>query len=94
MATYFMFGSYTSEAIKSISADRTEKAGNIIKSLGGQLKSAYALMGEKDLVLIIDFPDIRGAVKTSIALNKLTGIAFSSSPAIPVEEFDKITKDI
>ena len=94
MTTYFMFGSYTTEALKGISADRTEKAGNIIKSFGGQLKSAYALMGEKDLVLITNFPDMQGAVKTSIALNKLTGIAFSTSPAIPVEEFDKITKDL
>lgn len=76
MVTFFMFGSYTSDALKGISVERTEKAGSIIKSFGGQLKSAYALMGEKDLVLITDFPDMQGAVKTSIALNKITGISF------------------
>ena len=49
MATYFLFGKYSAEAVKSISPDRTEKAG------------------------------------------KLTGIAFTTSEAIAVEEFDKMT---
>ena len=36
-------------------------------------------------------PAVAEAMKASIVLNKLTGIAFTSFPAISIEEFDKIT---
>jgi uncharacterized protein with GYD domain len=94
MATFFMFGSYSAEALKGISAERTEKANNIIQKLGGKLKSIYALLGEKDLVIIVEFPGIEEAIKASIAINRLTGISFSTSQAVSVEEFDKIIAEI
>ena len=90
MATYFMFGKYSSEAAKKISGNRTKKAVSIIKKLGGKVNSTYALLGEHDLVFIVDFPSIDVAIKASITLNKLTGISFSTSPAVTVEHFDKI----
>ena len=90
MATFFMFGKYSSEALKGMSAKRTDKVRGIIKKFGGQVKSMYALLGEQDLVLIANFPGIEGVMKASVALNKLTGIAFTTSPAVTVKEFDKI----
>ncbi|MEW5815311.1 MAG: GYD domain-containing protein [Spirochaetota bacterium] len=93
MSKFFMFGKYTSDAIKGIKSERTKKATAIIEKFGGKLESIYALMGEYDIVIIGDFPEIQAALKTSIALNKLTGISFSTSPAITVEEFDKIAAE-
>lgn len=90
MATFFMFGKYSSEALKGMSAARTDKAMGLIKKFGGEVKLMYALLGEQDLVLIADFPGIEGVMKASVALNKLTGIAFTTSPAVTVEEFDKM----
>ena len=90
MATYFMFGSYSSEAIKEISAERTDKAAALIKKYGGEFKSGYVLLGEHDLVLIVELPDIEQAIKTSVALSKLTGISFATAPAVTVEDFDKM----
>jgi hypothetical protein len=49
------------------------------------------LLGERDLVFILAFPGIEEAARDSIALNKMTGIAFSTNPAISVYRFDKIT---
>jgi uncharacterized protein with GYD domain len=94
MATYFMFGKYSAEAMKGMSADRTEKAAALVKKYGGEVKSAYALLGEHDLVLIVELPDTGQAMKTSVALSKLTGIAFTTSPAVSVEEFDKMMKEV
>ena len=65
----------------------------MVKKAGGELKSAYALMGEHDLVLIAELPGIQEAIKASLALHKLTGISFSTSPAITVEQFDKIAAE-
>ena len=92
MATFFMYGKYSQEALKGISADRTKKALDAIAKIGGgKVKSMYALLGKYDIVLITDFPAVADVMKASIALNKLTGIAFTSFPAISIEEFDKIT---
>ncbi|HUU99841.1 MAG TPA: GYD domain-containing protein [Bacteroidales bacterium] len=94
MATYFLFGKYTSDAVKGISASRTEKANKLIQKYGGEIRSIYALLGEKDLVIIATFPGTEQAVKSSIAISKLTGINFTTSEAIAVEDFDKMISDI
>jgi uncharacterized protein with GYD domain len=90
MATYLMFGKYSSEAVKAISAKRTGEAGALIKQNGGELKAGYALLGDVDLVLIVNLPDTGQAMKTSAALSKLLGISFSTAPAVSVEDFDKL----
>jgi len=94
MATFMMYGKYSLEALKGMSADRTDKGVSLIKKFGGEVKSMYALLGEKDLVFIVDFPDAGQAMKASVALCKATGIAFATSQAIPVEEFDKLISEV
>lgn len=94
MATFFMFGNYTMEGLKGMSAKRTEKITSLIKKFGGKVSSMYALLGEKDLVFITDFSGYEQAMKASVALTKMTGISFSTSPAVTVDEFDKLTADI
>jgi len=91
MATYFMFGKYTLEGIKGMSAERTKRIEDVIKKSGGKVKSMHALIGEHDLVFIVEFPSNQEAMKASVAITKLTGISFTTSPAVTVEEFDKLT---
>lgn len=40
--------------------------------------------------MIVEFPGVGEAIRASVALNKALGIAFSTVPAIRVEEFDKL----
>lgn len=49
-----------------------------------------ALLGEIDLVIIVDSPSNNEVMKALIALTKLTNMAFKTAPAIPVEDFDKM----
>ncbi|MFQ5865427.1 MAG: GYD domain-containing protein [bacterium] len=51
MSTFFMFGKYSSEALKKISAKRTDEAVNLIKKMGGKVEAMYALIGEKDFIV-------------------------------------------
>ena len=90
MATYVMFGKYSAEGMKGISAKRSEEAKALIKKNGGELKAAYALLGNIDLLLLVHLPDMEKALATSAALAKLTGIAFTTSPAVTIDEFDKL----
>ena len=92
-----MFGKYTTKALQEISPERTDKAVELIKKNGGTVVSMYAVMGEHDLVFTLDFPDLDKALATSVELNKLTGISFTTSPVVEVEKFDKLiatAKDI
>lgn len=90
MPIFMMFGKYSSQALKGISHERTDKALALIKKNGGNVISMYAVLGEHDLVFTIDFPDAEKAMATSLELYSLTGIHFNTTPVIEVEKFDKL----
>ena len=90
MSLFMMFGKYSSEALRGISSERTKQAEALIKEQGGDIKSMYAVLGEHDLVFTIDFPDTERAMAASVALHRLTGISFSTSPVVEAEQFDKL----
>jgi uncharacterized protein with GYD domain len=81
MATYLMFGKYSLNSIDAISAKRTDKTIALIKQNGGELKAAYATLGDTDVMLNVELPNTEAAMKTSVALSKQTGIAFTTCPA-------------
>jgi uncharacterized protein with GYD domain len=66
MATYLMFGKYSTESLKAVSAKRTDKASELIKKHGGKLKAGYALLGDVDLVLVVELAGNDQALKESV----------------------------
>jgi uncharacterized protein with GYD domain len=92
MATFFLFGKYSAESMKEISAKRTQTAADIVKKLGGEMKGLWALLGEHDLVMMVELPGINEAMKCSLSLARESGIGFTTAPAIPVEQFDKLAE--
>jgi uncharacterized protein with GYD domain len=94
MATFILSGEYSIDSIKQISAKRTEKSIELIKKNGGELKSGYSMLGKTDLILIVEFPDMEQAMKTSVALSKMLGISFTTAPAVNLDDFDKMMEDI
>ncbi len=90
MATFLMFGKYSPEALKAVSAKRSDDAVALIKEYGGEFKAGYALLGDIDLVVVVDLPDTEHAMQVSAALTKLLGISFRTAPAISIEQFDKL----
>ncbi len=94
MPIFMLFGNYNQESLKGASADRTKKAVQIIENNGGRIISMYAVLGDHDLVLTLDFPDADKALAASIGLNKLTGISFSTSPVVDVEQFDHLVSAV
>ncbi len=94
MPTFAMLGQYTSQAIGGISAERTNEAMEILQDLDGEVRSIHALLGDKDLLLLVDFPSIEAAMTGSVALSKATGIACTTYPAVSVEEFDRMMDEV
>ena len=94
MPIFMMFGKYSQESLKGVSADRTKKAIKIIEKNGGKIISMYAVLGEHDLVFTLEFPDADKALSAAVALNMLTGISFTTSPVVDVEQFDRLMSEI
>lgn len=94
MGTYLMFGKYSTESLKGISAERTQEANALVNRYGGQITAAWATLGHHDLVLVAELPDTAHAIKASVALTRRFGIAFTTAPAVPVAEFDAIVKEL
>ena len=94
MATFLMFGTYSAKSLKKASAERTKEAMDTIQRFQGRVEAMYATLGPNDLVMVAEFPDATEAMKASIALMKLTGVEFSTSPAITVEAFDKLLAEV
>lgn len=90
MAKFLMLGKYSPEAIKGITTARTKKGVELIEKSGGKVNLMYALLGPYDLVFVVDFPGTAQAMQASVGMAKLTGIAFTTLPAVTVEEFDKL----
>jgi uncharacterized protein with GYD domain len=90
MATFFMFGKYTPESVRQVSIERTQQAEAAIRGLGGEITAMHVLLGEYDLLFCVNLPGIEQAVQASVALSRLTGIGFTTCPAVPVETFDRL----
>lgn len=90
MAKFLMLGKYSAEAVKGITAARTNQVVGIIEKSGGKVNTMLALLGSYDLAFVVELPGIQEAMKSSVALTKATDIGFTTLPAVTVEEFDKI----
>lgn len=71
MPKYLLEASYTAEGLKNLQKDRAEGRVAAIKtalqSVGGKLESVYWTMGERDVILIADCPDVTAVAALSIA---------------------------
>jgi|CXWL01.1.fsa_nt_gi uncharacterized protein with GYD domain len=94
MNTFLLFGKYSPNALKRASSTRTRKAEHLIGRFRGKVKAMYALIGEYDLLIVVDLPGIEEVIKVSTGLMELTGITFTTVPAISVNAFDKLIKEV
>ena len=94
MATYIMFGQYSGGSVKKISAKRTKDAQALVKKYDGKVRGGYAMLGEYDLLLILEAKNNQTAMQISIGLSKLLDIAMTTAPAVSIEEFDKLMKNV
>lgn len=53
MMTFILLGKYTADALKGMSAQRTEDAVEAIGQCGGEVEAMYATLGPHDLVLVV-----------------------------------------
>ena len=94
MDTFFMLGSYLPGETRNIAAHRTDQLREIVSKLGGKIVHAYALLGQYDLVLIVELPSLDEAMRAAVGLGNLIGVKFRTSAAMPIDTFDKLVDDM
>jgi uncharacterized protein with GYD domain len=90
MTTFFMFGNYNAESIRDMSIERTNQVVAEIEKLGGKVLAMHALLGQFDLCFWVNLPTVEDAMKASVNITRMTGISFTTSPAVTVETFDQM----
>jgi len=90
MALYMMLGKYSQSSVCEINSARTKEAVGVIEKNNGQVVSMYAMLGQYDVVLIVNLPGNREAMEVSVGLSKVTGIHFTTGPVIAIDRFDEM----
>jgi len=66
---------------------------NEIGERGGELRDAYAILGEHDYLLIFDAPDRDVALQISLVVER-HGLDMQTMELIPVDRFGELVEDI
>ena len=92
MAKYLIEASYTSEGLKGLQRDkasgRKQAVTKLIEGLEGRIEAMYFAFGERDVVLIVDVPDVISAAALSITVSATGLVRSKATTLLSVEEVD------
>lgn len=96
MATYITLIRYTEQGIQNMkkSPERLEKAKEIIKAAGGELKAFYLTMGHYDAVAIGEAPSDEAYATTMLTVASAGAIRTETLRAFTEDEYRKIVSGL
>jgi uncharacterized protein with GYD domain len=93
MAKFMITASYTAEGLKGLYKDkasgRVAAVRQTVEGMGGKLECAYYALGEDDVVLIVDLPDIVAASAASLAASASGLVRTRTTALLTIEETDR-----
>ena len=78
--------------LKEGGSKRREVVDQAIKSVGGRLESFYYALGEHDVYVIAEFPDLASAIAHSAAVTASGATKMKTIPLLSVEEVDEAVR--
>jgi uncharacterized protein with GYD domain len=92
MATYIILQKLTEQGIQNIkgSPARLDAAKQLAKSMGGEIKATYLVMGEYDLVIILEAPNDEGVATGMLAVGMQGNTRSVTMRAFTEDEYRKI----
>lgn len=96
MPTYVSLSSWTEQGIKAIkdSPARLDAARALAKKYGCDFKDFYMVMGEADMVAIVEAPDDEAMAKFGLALAMSGSVRTKTMKAFTEAEYRKITSGV
>jgi uncharacterized protein with GYD domain len=96
MPKYMVKGSYTAEGAKGLMKEggsgRRAAVQKALEGLGGKVDAIYYALGEDDVYVICDIPDVTSALALSIAVNAAGAVRLTTIPLVSIEEIDAAAK--
>lgn len=93
MAKYLIEASYTAEGLKGLQKDkasgRKQAVTKLLEGLEGKLEAMYFAMGEHDVILIVDVPDIVAGAALSLGVSATGLVRTKSTALLTVDETDR-----
>ena len=92
MPYFVTLAKYTDQGIRNVkdSAKRADAFEAAIRAAGGTLKDLYLVLGEHDIVAVMELPSDEAAAKLSLATASLGNVRTTTLRAFNREEFRKI----
>ena len=96
MATYISLVNYTDQGIKAIkdSPKRLAAAEKMFAEYKVKIKEFYLLMGEYDIMVVLEAPDDESVSKAALKLGSLGNVRTKTMRAYPRQEFDRLAGGI
>jgi uncharacterized protein with GYD domain len=96
MPKYLWQVSYTAQGAQGLQKEggsaRRAVVQRLIEQAGGKLEAFYYALGESDLYIIADVPDVDTVVAVSVAVNAAGGARLSTVPLLSPEQLDGALK--
>lgn len=96
MPTYIALAQWSSKGVENIkeSPARLQKAKEVVKAAGGELKAFYMTMGRYDMVIITEAPNDEAYARTMLALASAGAIRTQTLRAFNEDEYRKIVSSL
>jgi len=92
MPTYITLMQWTQQGIQNVkdAPARLDAAKQLVKSLGGEIKAVYLVMGEYDFVLISEAPNDEVVAKVALMTGMQGNVRTQTMKAFTEDEYRKI----
>jgi uncharacterized protein with GYD domain len=96
MPTYISLVQYTTKGIEAIkdSPKRLDAARKVFEEAGAKLKDFYLVMGEYDIVIIVEAPNDEVVAKVNLMLGAKGSVRTQTSRAFSEAEYRKIVSSL
>jgi uncharacterized protein with GYD domain len=96
MATFVTLWKYTKDGLVDMkkTPERFEVVKKLITDAGGKLISVYGLIGEYDVMTIMEMPDEKAAITTILKICSKGRVIPMTMTALSIEDFLKLTKGV
>ena len=93
MAKYLVEAAYTAEGLRGLQKDkasgRKQAVTQLVESLEGRVESLYFTLGERDVVIIAELPDVLSASALALSVSATGLVRTKTTQLLTVEETDR-----
>ncbi len=92
MATYIMLTHWTEQGIRDIKTlgARVDAFRQLVRNMGGEMKEIYALMGQYDIVAIVEAPNDEAMAKMVLSVGSVGNVKTETLRAFTEDEVKEI----